>query len=288
MRLVACPSCHTQYDVTRVAAKHVTCRCGERVETNLPEGGIDAAVHRCGSCGAGVEREAEACSFCGSSLVRDPAALSLVCPECYARNAEDGRFCTACGVTFDPHSAAAEEGEELPCPACGGLMPPRRVGGIAVNECPGCHGLWAPDESFDQLVRRALEAHREKGAFEEAPKPRVSGANPVGQQMTYRKCPVCDGLMQRRNFQRRSGIIVDWCGSHGTWLDADELEAIAGYIARGGRVDSGGPTGSGDAELTARQRAAFTAVLARNRAAEPERRDDVFGTIARVFDALLG
>jgi hypothetical protein len=40
--------------------------------------------------------------------------------------------------------------------------------------------------------------------------------------------------MQRKNFARRSGVIVDWCGHHGTWLDAHEVEDIAAYILAGG------------------------------------------------------
>ena len=41
--------------------------------------------------------------------------------------------------------------------------------------------------------------------------------------------------MARRNFCRTSGIILDRCHEHGTWLDADELEALAGFILSGGR-----------------------------------------------------
>jgi len=40
--------------------------------------------------------------------------------------------------------------------------------------------------------------------------------------------------MQRKNFGHRSGVIVDWCGSHGTWLDAHELEDIAAFVLEGG------------------------------------------------------
>ena len=32
-----------------------------------------------------------------------------------------------------------------------------------------------------------------------------------------------------------SGVIVDRCGDHGTWLDADEIEQIAGFVLSGGR-----------------------------------------------------
>ena len=40
--------------------------------------------------------------------------------------------------------------------------------------------------------------------------------------------------MNRKNYGGRSGIIIDWCGLHGSWLDANELEEIASYIAEGG------------------------------------------------------
>jgi len=39
--------------------------------------------------------------------------------------------------------------------------------------------------------------------------------------------------MNRHNFQRRSGVIIDVCKAHGTWLDADELEQIGGFIRSG-------------------------------------------------------
>ncbi len=233
MRLVACDRCHTQYDVSHIATKSFRCRCGETLE-NRPPAPVDAEIHRCGACGALVESAAESCDYCGSALVRDPGELSLVCPECYARNAEDARFCTACGVAFAPEPVPAE-GHELPCPACGGLMPPRAVAGVPVHECPRCHGLWAPGESFELLVARATEARRGASPEELASlRPRVTGANPAKQRVHYRKCPECDGYMQRRNFRRSSGVIIDWCGNHGTWLDADELESIAGFLLSGG------------------------------------------------------
>jgi Zn-finger nucleic acid-binding protein len=66
--------------------------------------------------------------------------------------------------------------------------------------------------------------------------PRVKGGNPFHQQVRYRKCPECDGFMNRRNYQKSSGVIIDVCRAHGTWLDADELEQIAGFILSGGRT----------------------------------------------------
>jgi len=232
VRLVACSNCHTQYDVTDVQAKTIPCRCGEEIE-NAPLRAHDAAIARCGSCGAGLQGDPEFCQYCGSEIVQEPGEHSLICPECYARCANDSRFCTACGVGFQPEPVRID-GHELLCPVCSSLMPPRQLGGIAVNECLSCHGLWAPGESFDLLVSRAIEMRQQASPAElHALKPRVTGSNPARQGVQYRNCPECDRYMARRNYRKRSGVIIDRCSEHGTWLDADELEQIAGFILSG-------------------------------------------------------
>ena len=300
MRLVACKDCHAQYDVTHVAAKDFPCRCGTRVE-NRELTAVDAEVHRCGSCGAIVKGQAESCTFCGSQIVREHGPLSLICPECFARNADESRFCTACGIIFRP-APIQVDGEELPCPACGVLMPSHAVGGVAVNECPACHGLWAPGESFGVLVQRATEARGERSESEEPVAPRVDGANPLSQGITYRSCPVCDVHMNRRNYGRSSGIIVDLCTAHGTWLDADELEQIAGYILSGRaerkafvhheHEDATGIEPGSDRHRNAVANAAFHQLLAKNRAGAYARPEDQpgggwGGTILKLLGTLL-
>ena len=233
VRLVACANCHTQYDVSGVVAKSFPCRCGETLENSPPEP-VDAAIRRCGACGALVTDEAESCTYCGSTIIRERGNLSLICPECYGRNAEDSRFCTACGVRFRPEEVRVE-GHELPCPSCTVLMPACQVGGIGVNECSECNGLWVPDESFDLLVSRAIDARQSADPVKlMGLAPRVTGSNPAAQRVLYRKCPECESYMQRRNFRKSSGVIIDCCVRHGTWLDADELEQIAGFILSGG------------------------------------------------------
>jgi hypothetical protein len=77
--------------------------------------------------------------------------------------------------------------------------------------------------------------------------------------------------MQRRNFRRSSGVIVDVCGRHGTWLDADELEQIAGYLLAHGRdADflSGRPAAAPPAPEPTQADAAFARILAEHRMLE--------------------
>ena len=231
MKLVACKSCHTQFDVTEIAENTFRCRCGETVE-NEPLPGVDAQVHRCGACGAIVAADAETCDYCTADIVRDGRNLSLICPECYARNEETSRFCTACGVAFRPQPVHVDA-VELPCVGCGCLMPPRVIGGLVVNECPQCNGLWVPEDRFDTLIERALENQKNPDPSFRG-QPRVSSGNPLAEGVKYRKCPVCEAFMHRRNYRRSSGVVIDCCHDHGTWLDADELEQIAGFILSGG------------------------------------------------------
>jgi hypothetical protein len=50
----------------------------------------------------------------------------------------------------------------------------------------------------------------------------------------YKQCPVCLTVMTRRNYATVSGIIVDSCGDHGTWVDEAQFAALADFICRGG------------------------------------------------------
>jgi len=269
VRLVACPNCHTQYDVTDVHAKTIPCRCGEAID-NVPLQAKDARIARCGSCGAGVQGDAESCQYCGSEIVREPNEHSLICPECYARCASDSRFCTACGVGFRPEQVKID-GHELPCPACSTLMPPRQVGGVGVNECLSCNGLWTPGEGFDILVSRAIASRQQASPAElHALKPRVTGSNPAKQGVQYRNCPECDGYMARRNYRKKSGVIIDICTEHGVWLDADELEQIAGFILSG----AGGEPIKSDSADERRKQAATAASFARFQAERAKRQLD--------------
>src|SRR4029078_11000521 len=46
--------------------------------------------------------------------------------------------------------------------------------------------------------------------------------------------PLCAELMNRINFGKRSGVVVDSCARHGTWFDADELRRGVEFVRDGG------------------------------------------------------
>ncbi len=236
MQLVACERCHAQFDVSAVGATQFRCHCGATV-WNRAHAPIDAPIQRCASCGAGVVAQAKICDYCTSPIIRDRRELTLICPECFARCAGNARYCGHCGIEFRPQPVS-QSADPLDCPGCTAEMVTRAIAEVAVHECPECAGLWVPGESFDLLVARAqslpdrptptqgLHAagrHAPKNGGEEA------DLGPV----VYRRCPICRSPMHRKNFGHASGVIVDWCGPHGTWLDTHELARIAAFIQSG-------------------------------------------------------
>ena len=40
--------------------------------------------------------------------------------------------------------------------------------------------------------------------------------------------------MHRRNYGRRSGVVLDTCSQHGLWFDQGELDSILDWIRHGG------------------------------------------------------
>ena len=288
VQLIACETCHTQYDVSDVVAETVTCRCGAEL-ANRPLVAVDATILRCAACGAAVGERAKSCEFCGASILRegDPRKLSLICPECCARNANDARFCTACGVGFHPEAVRAE-GFEVACPCCEALMPAQSVAGIPVNECTGCGGLWVAGDHFDRLVTRAIEARKQRDpAAGPVAAPRVKGANPAAQRVEYRRCPVCGVQMLRRNFRKSSGVILDVCSEHGSWLDADELEQITGFILSGGAPSPLLADPAPRPRKEARALAEFTRIRARHEASHEIGPPDLVGGLVKLIKLLL-
>jgi Zn-finger nucleic acid-binding protein len=196
----------------------------------------DADVVRCSACGATREAGALSCAYCGSDFTIHEQDLDTICPTCMARIGDRARFCHHCATPIAAEEVAGSATDRS-CPACGTshLLTSRSLGqaGLSVLECGRCAGLWLGEEVFEILRERALKEG------DPAPDPTGvrAGAGPRpsrGVGPLYRKCPVCASVMNRVNFGRRSGVIVDRCRDHGTWFDAAELDAVLRWLRRGG------------------------------------------------------
>lgn len=236
-RLVACPACHQQYDASgRAAGAQFRCRCGELLTAPAAEP-HEATVVRCSSCGGPREEGVHACAYCGADFTLHERDLHTICPECMARISDRARYCHRCATLIAPQGTAGEATEER-CPACGeaSRLVSRSFGGerLSALECGRCAGLWLGNEVFKHLEVRA---QRQSPPLDDGPPDAASrgpGAAGASTAAHYRPCPVCGRLMHRRNYGRRSGVVVDTCQQHGLWFDQGELGAILDWVRGGG------------------------------------------------------
>lgn len=125
--------------------------------------------------------------------------------------------------------------KQLSCPRCEAspTLVARLVGDTLLDECPDCSGVWLDACAVDRLVRERRQVSTQAVLGMGGPINRgVLPINPPGR--TYLKCPECETVMNRTNFAKKSGIIIDNCRGHGTWFDADELPRIVEFVMNGG------------------------------------------------------
>jgi Zn-finger nucleic acid-binding protein len=138
------------------------------------------------------------------------------------------KHCPRCGA-----AAAIPEvkgSEKRKCPRCEVEMSFLEIGSTAVRECEQCLGLWLDVSSFEKLCADREQQSVVLGTASRAPTSAVREKSKV----SYVPCPECLQLMNRINFARCSGVIVDVCKGHGIWFDRDELSRIVEFIRGGG------------------------------------------------------
>jgi Zn-finger nucleic acid-binding protein len=136
------------------------------------------------------------------------------------------KHCQRCGAA----AAVTEvkEAKDRKCPRCRSEMVLVTIGSAAVLECERCLGLWLDAPSFEKICADREQQSAVMGAASHA-----SAAHETS-KIHYVPCPECSQLMNRMNFARCSGVIVDVCKKHGTWFDRDELSRIVEFISDGG------------------------------------------------------
>ncbi len=180
-----------------------------------------AATLGCPRCGAPASPDALRCDHCGT-------ALALVaCPACFARIFQGSRHCSHCGAEAARAVAADERAPRL-CPRCRQSLVAVHVGRAALDECPRCGGVWADAAAFERILKDSEAQADILGAAQIAPAPQAGAPQP------YVPCPACARLMNRLNFARCSGVLVDVCKGHGLWFDRDELRQIVAFVRDGG------------------------------------------------------
>jgi len=152
----------------------------------------------------------------------------MACPSCFGLMFIGSKFCDHCGAIAAPLevSLVDDAGE---CPRCRASLENLTVDKTAFRGCSECDGLWVDAPTFESIC-----ADRERQAAVLGFLNQRTIKHDQKTKIAYVPCPDCGELMNRNNFARASGVIVDICRHHGVWFDADELPAIVEFIQKGG------------------------------------------------------
>jgi Zn-finger nucleic acid-binding protein len=187
---------------------------------------MNAETLNCPTCGAAASTDATRCLFCDARLA------TVACPRCFAMMFVGSKHCSRCGARAERAESVAAASRR--CPRCRTEMESIAVGSASLRECARCNGLWVDVASFEQIINEREQQSAVLGTASILPK--QTGGSSEPNKVRYVPCPECNQLMNRVNFARCSGVVVDVCKGHGTWFDRDELSQIVEFI-RGGGLD---------------------------------------------------
>lgn len=162
------------------------------------------------------------CRFCSTRL------KTVGCPKCMGLMFTGSAHCSHCGA--EALTAATPKAEYAgDCPRCKRKLGILEVGDISMHECTKCGGLWSAPDTFESIC---ADGEKQSAVLGYAGA-KATAANPVA-AISYVPCPDCSHLMNRSNFAKSSGVIIDLCKHHGVWFDAEELPKIIAFIRKGG------------------------------------------------------
>ena len=179
----------------------------------------DAGALHCPNCGGPASPGDSACRYCRATLA------TVSCPACFALMFDGAVYCPSCGAR---RSRNAGSDRHAPCPSCRATMREVEVGDAGMLECERCHSVWIDAATFEHICANSAAQAAVLHQWPGQPRPVQAG------EVRYRKCVACGTIMNRLNFGRLSGTIVDVCRGHGTFLDAGELHAIVRFMQGGG------------------------------------------------------
>src|SRR3979411_3034698 len=185
---------------------------------------MEAQTLNCPNCGAAISSDSPQCQYCESKLA--PIPVPSVC----AMMLIGSKHCPHCGAAAA--QATAAELSVLKCPRCRIDMSSITLGTMAMRECEQCMCLGVAVAAFEKICADREEQSAVLGTASPVPAHQVRPADL--ESVRYVPCPQCGQLMNRINFARCSGVIVDICKGHGTWFDREELSGIVQFIRGGG------------------------------------------------------
>ena len=176
----------------------------------------------CPNCGAAVSSDKTECEFCHSRL------KTVGCKSCLGVMFLGSKYCSHCGAKA-VQVELLNDAEAGNCPRCRIKLEIVKLDTTNIRECTRCGGVWCGIQAFEELCANKEQQAAVLGLFADALDRAVRPSI-----VSYVPCPDCKQLMNRSNFARSSGVIIDICKKHGVWFDRDELPKIIDFITGGG------------------------------------------------------
>jgi Zn-finger nucleic acid-binding protein len=139
------------------------------------------------------------------------------------------QFCPHCGTKIQ--APEASDGKPLDCPGCSGAMRPIKLGATPLHQCDQCGSAWLAPDDFASLC---TDREARGAVLTSLGAATATAQTPAAARVRYVHCAVCGKVMNRVNFGKMSGIIVDVCKNHGVWFERDELRGVLQFVANGG------------------------------------------------------
>jgi len=160
-----------------------------------------------------------------------------LCPGC-GNEVQNPQKCPVCGAGRAPKASNLKKLSKGrgKCPRCNVFLAEQDWEGVVTYSCPTCRGTFFAERGLEDVLnklRATCDPMDVQSVMKEF-KDRFTRKLP--EAIRYKKCPVCDTVMTRRNYATVSGVIVDFCGDHGTWVDEAQFAALAEFISRGGDI----------------------------------------------------
>jgi Zn-finger nucleic acid-binding protein len=148
--------------------------------------------------------------------------LRVTCPACAEPNPSTSLTCWACGGPLQGPRPVLWS--EMDCPACGHRLRPFAFGGVRLDACARCGGIWFDDDELRRMREERPQAlERIEGQFRAA----EPGLTPAPEASRTRRCPVCGDPLTEYTYAYTSAIKLDRCDQcHGLWVDEGELAAM--------------------------------------------------------------
>ncbi len=165
------------------------------------------------------------------------------CSSCSAPLPANINRCTYCNVRNDvdlhgkhKYSVKTRKSDRI-CPHCDKPLQTVKLdlsGPFYIERCKTCFGLFFDPGEIETLLESSVSNVFDINLklIKSINKDRYQ----KNQQIKYIKCPVCRILMNRVNFGRRSGVIIDQCKKHGIWVDNGEITHLMEWKKAGGEL----------------------------------------------------